>query len=55
MFWFILDSRGYDTPDLIGPFDSHEEAVKYSLIYGHNGEDTEILLSKPPIGVAVVE
>lgn len=36
---FIIDRRGYDTPDLIGPFDSNAEAEAYAAEFHPDDED----------------
>lgn len=37
--YFIVDRRGYDTPDLIGPFPTHDEAETYADKYHPDDEE----------------
>lgn len=37
--YYIVDRRGYDLPDLIGPFASEDEAQEYADEYHPDDED----------------
>lgn len=48
---FVVDRRGYDTPGLIGPFDSADEAEAYASEFHPDDEDGAVwvLQAAPPV------